>query len=69
MDENRNFEPASGLPDNVEFGVVKLQTGSIHFPCCKSKTLLDLTYTDGPGLNILFKLSSDSCARPWAYIF
>ena len=59
MDENRNSKLARGLPDNVEFGIVKLQPGSVRFPCCEPKTLLNFVYEESHDLlhhisNILF---------------
>jgi hypothetical protein len=69
VDENWNTKLASSFPDNVEFGIIKLQPRSIRLPCCESKTLLNLTYTNGSVPNILSKLGSDARTGPWTHIF
>jgi len=63
VDEYWNAEASGGLPNDIELGIVQLQSGSVRFARAQSEALADLTDAHGTRRDVRLELRRDARAR------
>ena len=64
VNEDRDLQPRSRLPDRIQLGIVQLQARAVGLAGGQAEALHDLANADRAGLDVGFELRRDLLAGP-----